>query len=383
LNEPWRYLAVLKGLEAEYRALAWLSIDNAASVTPLIQLWHKAPKPEGGDAAGDSDDQARGDQVELFGRQRGEAVWRRLSRQLLANVRETWPHGRPLALDGEWLEDAEAFETVLDSCRMSGRPPLPVTGLHRTAEYSEVVDRTIRKDGAGAVLRLGRSDFRNDSADDLRHTVDEWLASRELLPGSVDVVLDLRAIQSPFRERDEYFLKSMLRLLPHVEEWRNLAFAGSGMPENARSFGRDDITPFARSEWWVWLALRQRGRDIPRLPVFGDYGVIHPERVEAIGNPKVTVRIPAVLYTSNDDCLMVRGKDLNRGWTIDDVRHLFRRLIDGPDWCDRGYSKGDEWISDVVSGKTETAGGWMSWRRAGSCHHWTYVSRQLASLLDS
>lgn len=379
MSESWQYLSILKGLQAEYGALGWLTPEDAARVTPLIQLWHRTPKSETGDETTDSVDNYGDGQAELFGRQRGELVWRRMSGQLLSKVKASWLPDRPLLLDGEWLDDAEAFETVLANCRMAARRPLPVTGLDRPSDYAAVVARAVATDGAGAVLRLGRNDFRTRPADELRAAIDRWLDSLRLGPAQVDLVLDLRVAELLSRERDEFFLESMLRTLPHIDQWRNLAFAGSGMPANAKAYQRDDITPFARSEWWVWLALRQHAKEFARFPVFGDYGVIHPDRVEAIGNPKIRVRIPAVLYTSHDDCLMIRGKDLNREWTAADVRKLFRRLIDGPDWCQPGFSRGDAWIADVVAGR-EGSGGWMSWKRAGQCHHWAYVSRQLASL---
>jgi hypothetical protein len=383
LSESWQYLSVLKGLEAEYRALGWLSADDSAVVTPLIQLWHKVPKSETGEGAAAANDAPGPSQSELFGRQRGEIVWQRLEKQLLRSINRTWLPDRPILLDGDWLEDAEAFDTVLANCRMAARRPLPVTGLDRPPDYASVVARAVQADAGGVVLRLTRNDFRTRTAGELEAAIDAWAASLGLSPSEVDVVLDLRVVQSLFRERDERFVESMLGTLPHIGDWRNLALVGSGMPANAKSFQRNDITPFARPEWWVWLALRQLANEFARLPIFGDYGVIHPDRVEAIGNPKINVRIPAVMYTSHDDCLMVRGKDLNRGWTVADVGRLFRRLMDGPDWCDRDFSKGDAWIADVESGQTETAGGWMSWKRAGQCHHWTYVSRQLANLLDS
>ena len=379
--EPWKYLSVLKGLQAEYGALVALEPPESATVTALVQLWHRLPKPDANDQTPGSDIDANSEQGELFGMPRGEAVWRRLSGQLLSKVKDKWDPDRPVLLDGEWLEDAVAYETVLDNCRMSGRRPLPVTGLGRAEAYQAVISRAVRADGGGVVLRLGRDDFRGRAPNEVKELINGWLASLGLRPDEVDVVLDLRSIEKLFRERDELFAEAMLRTLPHLHDWRNLALVGSGIPVNAKGFQADDITPFARPEWWLWLALRQRLKVIGRIPVFGDYGVIHPDRVEAIGNTKAYSRIPAILYTSHDDYLMVRGRDLNRGWTTADERRLFQRLLDGPDWCGPTFSKGDEWIADVALGR-DGPGGWMTWKRTGECHHWTYVSRQLANQLD-
>jgi hypothetical protein len=365
----------LKGLQAEYSALASLDPTVAATVTPLIQLWNRGTASDSEDPEG-GDDEPHGaiGQQGMWGEPAGDLVWRRLKRQLLDKVKDRWLTSAPLLLDGGWLETASAFENVVRNCRASGRPVVPVTGIDRADGYQAVVARSIHREGA--VLRLVRSDFEPAGSVRLKAAIDEVLERLGTEPVAVDVVLDLRYIREPYRERDELVAESMLRSIPYLRDWRNLAVAGSGIPPNAGGFNRDDITPRARNEWWLWQELRRRAHVVARVPVFGDYGVIHPEPVEQPTESRRLPRIPAIAYTAGDDFLMVRGIDLNRG-DPQVVRDLFKRFMNVREWCGADFSVGDTWMARAAAGEINL-GNWMSWKRAGESHHLTYVSRQLA-----
>ncbi len=377
MSDTWTYLCILKSLQAEYAALADLDPAAASGLTPLIQLWDRGAASDDADPeADDVEPPDTGGQQLIWGEPSGEVVWRRLKKQLLDRI-TGWPASIPLLLDGGWLEGAAGFENVMANCRAFGQVVLPVTGTVRPDAYQAAVTRFVQP--TGAVLRLGRPDFEVDR-ETLRARVDDLLARLGLQPQAVDVVLDLRVLAQPYRERDEVFAESMLRTLPYLDRWRNLAIAGSGMPANAGGFNRDDITPRNRVEWWVWQELRRRAATIGRVPVFGDYGVIHPERVEQRTESRRLPRIPAITYTTRDDFLMVRGIDLNSG-DPQVVRALFQRFMDVPEWCGPTFSAGDAWIAKAAAGEINL-GNWTSWKRAGENHHLTYISRLLATQLE-
>jgi Beta protein len=366
----------MKGLGAEYRALAKLDRVNAALVTPLIQLWDRGsasddPEPAESAAVWPSEPL----QEAIWARSSGDLVWERLNAQFLTKVRDDWRTGRPLLLDGGWLASAQDFSTVLEACRAGGFGAIPVTGLDRPDAYQNVVSATHQRYGCGAVLRLDRRDF-GESAAELRQRVDEVLARLVASPIAIDLVIDLRYIDRLYWERDTVFAESAMVSLPHLGEWRNFAVAGSGMPPNAAGFPKDDIKPFPRTEWQMWQDLVRRNR-AGRLPVFGDYGVIHPEPVERTTTPKKLPRIPSIRYTTNDQCLMVRGVDLASG-DQSRVRDLFRRLVTGPDWCGDSFSSGDTWVAQAASGDGNL-GQWGTWKEVGQSHHLAYVTRQIAS----
>jgi hypothetical protein len=379
------YISIVKGLQAEYGALVDLDPDTAAYVTPLIQLWARTPKEENSaDEPDDSNDQevaeeAQPGQQPMWDEGVVGIVWGRLNRQLLAKVKRKWPADRPVILDGEWLEDPEAYGTILVNCRTLRRRPLPVTGLTRDDAYQAVVANSVAIDAGGLVLRLGRDDFRSSAIETLTERIDSFLSRFGLQPAEVDVILDLRFVGFLHRERDEVFAESMIRSLPHLKAWRNLALVGSGMPRDGKGFRTNDITPFGRSEWWVWLELRRRiaALGLGRLPIFGDYGVINPEPEVPTGDSRPLSRIPQVRYTAGDDCLMIRGLDL-RETDPAHLQPLFQQLIDGRDWSGASFSKGDAWIARVAAG-SPNPGIWSTWKRNGQSHHWTYVSQQLAT----
>jgi hypothetical protein len=369
LPDRWAYLCIMKGRQAEYTALTELDADASARVTPLIQLW---PGPATEATNGNP-------QQPLWNGGDAGAVWNNLRAQLLAKMKDRWPPVRPVLLDGDWMRDAAAFRDVLDNCRAFGRKPIPVTGLGRTLEYQEVVAAAIAADHEGVVLRLGRDDFPPEQAD-LTRRVELLLARLNVLPREVDLVLDLRHVERQYWERDELLAASMIHSLPRLEEWRNVAVASTGMPPNARGFATNEIEPFPRLEWWIRQRLEELAAQISRRPVHGDYGVIHPDRVEEVAEMKKLPRIPQIRYTTANFCLMVRGKDLNEE-SPEHLAPLFKRLMDREEWCGPAFSEGDRWMADVAAG-SENVGNYMTWKKHSQVHHLTFVSQQLASRFD-
>jgi len=361
MAEKWFYLSTLKGRQAEYGALAELDPETSRRVTPLIQLW-----------PGNTEDD--GSVLQQFWPDEGEdAVSGSLIKQLLEKVKDTWSPDRPVLLDGEWLAGAAAFKGVLAASRAFGRKPLPVTGLGRSDAYQNVIAESIALDHLGCVLRLVRDDFRDDFAQRL----EAFLSRLGLPPSEIDVVLDLGHLERQYLERDEIFAASMIRSLPHLQDWRNLVLVASAAPASARGFQPNGIEPYPRLEWWLWQLLQERADSLDRLPTFGDYGVIHPDRVEESANPRALPRVPQIRYTGESECLVVRGLDLNKH-DADHVPPLFRQLMKRDEWCGHKYSAAERWIADVAQGNQKVGNG-MVWKRVGTVHHWTFVIQQLAN----
>lgn len=383
----WRQLVVMKSLPAEYRALRSLRPDVARAVTPLIQLWDRKPTAsvEEGEQEPDEADPAS---AGFFGQQPiwedGEAhpVWKRLRNGLFTKSRGSWSKDQAILLDGEWLDDPAAFPTIVANCRAADMIVVPVTGLDRSAAYGEaIVASTSGRDGL--VVRLRPTDFLG-GATNLRERLNRLLAPTKLGPTGADLVLDLGCLEDAFLERDELNAESMVRALPYLDDWRNLAIVGSGIPREVTEsrFKRDEITPFRRLEWLLWKELLARRDHIGRLPAYGDHGVIHPDRVEPIGEPKSLPRIPKIIYATRDELLMIRGHDLRSAGDDGQLRTLLDLLKDNGAWAGPAFSDGDAWF-DRAARSIDTPGDWGTWKWAGQVHLLTHTSQQLASLLDS
>lgn len=378
--KKWRYLTIIKGLPAEYGALTDLDADIA--VTPLVQLGGRQPALDH-DEDDDDDDELSLPAFDSPGQgtwltNKGQEHWLRLYRLLLARKDKRWPDDRPVLVDGGWLDDAETFQAVLDNARAFGRRLLPVTGLGRTGAYQEVASSAARQDGLGLVVRVSRKDLELGPTI-LGEQITALLRDLGQSSKTADLVIDLGEVPALFKERDEMTVEALLRSWPDFDDWRNVAVVATNMPRNGRGYPQGDIVPFARSEWWLNQQLLSRSSQLARVPAFGDYGVLHPDPLEKIDNPKALPRIPWILYSLNGKCLSIRARDLSRNGTVDDLRRLLVQLRDDGDWCGEEFSTGDAWIGGIIAG-SKKAGNWYRWRRVGLAHHWTYVSRQLTNL---
>lgn len=387
MTSTWRHLVVMKSLPAEYRALRSLRPEIANGVTPLIQLWDRTPTP--GVEEGEPDqDEVEAPEFGLFDQQsmwedgQAQPVWKRLRNGLFTKTRGNWDKGQAILLDGEWLDDPEAVTTVIANCRAAGMLVVPVTGLSRTAAYEQAIVTSSSDDRGGLVVRLRPADFVAGPVA-LRERLDTLLEPMQLRPGGVDVVLDLGCLDDALLERDELNAESMIRGLPYQGDWRNLAIVGSGTPKEVTEsrFKRDEVTPYRRLEWLMWLELIARRTHLGRLPVYGDYGVIHPDRVEPIGEPKSLPRIPKIPYASGDEMLMVRGHDLRSG-EDGQLRVLLDLLKENGAWPGPDFSEGDAWFDRAARG-VATSGDWGTWKWAGQVHLLTHTSQQLANLSES
>ncbi len=345
-RQPWAYLSILKGRQAEYDALRQLDHETRRSVTALIAL--------------------------RDGKKQGDALAALV--KLLDDLRITFDLQGPILLDGQWLEQPASFGAILEGTRGIGWIAVPATTLDRPASYQAVVREATQRDKAGLAIRVSRSDFAGLATDVERRFV-EFLSSFDARPEDVDIVLDLRDVVFEHLAADELAVVGMLAKLPRPTEWRHVALAASGMPAYMTNFPRNDIEPTPRVEWWLWQGIYERRDRLPRLPVFGDYAIAHPDPVEDVDGAFLP-QTAQLRYTTADAWLMVRGYDIKKEGS-EHFPPLLRSLMEHGDYCGPDYSAGDQWVADVVSGKANP-GQAVIWRRAGTAHHLTFVTRQLA-----
>jgi hypothetical protein len=357
----------MKGRDAEYEALTELDGAAMAAVTALVQLWP-------GSAVG-----AAREQPSMWPAEEADEVFRRLQAGLLKPLADRDNGVRELLLDGEWM-DPESFGEVVERCCSLGLRPVPVTGLRRDGRYQAITANAIDRCGTGAVLRLGRDDFLATQTA-LAERIDAFLEVVRLTPASVDIVLDLRWIARETWEADAIWARSAVLALPHVGEWRNVATAATGTPANAAGLPQKAIETRPRIEWWLWKTLgEERGR-LPRLPVFGDYGAVHPDRVEEGINPKFGKRIPLLRYATGEEELLLRGTDLDKepSHLPELLKDLIAERTASPEGFDASFSAGDAWIANTDE-RIAHPGNRAIWKFVGQNRHIAFVSWQLANL---
>lgn len=248
LNQPWSYLAMLKGRQAEYDALRELAPRTRDLVTPLILL-----RELGG----------IGTVADLSG--------------ALDGLRRGWGQQGPIAIDGQWLEDPDTFRLAIEAARAKGWTTIPSARLTDPPGYLEVVRQASA--ATGAVLRVTRSDFADGMVGKRLGTVMEVIG----VPADrTDLVLDLRGVEHMHVGADEVAAMSMVSLVPTPNAWRHLVLASSSIPPDFRNFPNDQVSRVPRTEAWLYQALYDRRRTLPRLPVYGDYVVGNPDPVEEV-----------------------------------------------------------------------------------------------------
>lgn len=342
LSEPWTYLALLKGRQAEYEALRELAPKVRRQVTPLLLLRELG----------------------------GESTVRELS-VALTRLRLDWGDQGPLILDGEWLADARTFRLAMEAARAKQWITVPAARLSDPAPYLEVVRQTAT--ATGAALRVHRSDFAGGSVGE---RLGDTMEALGITPECTDLILDFRGIEWPHLGADELAAESMVSLIPHPERWRHFAFASSSIPPDFRGFARNEVTRVPRAEAWLYESLLERRRALPRVPTYGDYVVANPDPVEEV-RADYLPQTALMRYSTPGDWLIARGYDINKEGS-GHFPPLLRRLMAEPGFRDSTFSAGDRWISDAAAG-SGSAGNATIWRRAASSHHMTMITQQIAT----
>jgi hypothetical protein len=132
-----------------------------------------------------------------------------------------------------------------------------------------------------------------------------------------------------------------------------------------------------RIEYRIWSDLV--ARRLKRTPVFGDYGVVHPELTYI--DPKMVNASAAIKYTLSDRWLIVRGRSLRQspeGFT--QFYGLSRSLAKMKEFMGSDYSWGDEEIQKRAERKG-TTGNLTTWVAVATNHHVTFVANQVAAIL--
>ncbi|QNB45879.1 hypothetical protein BR63_05835 [Thermanaerosceptrum fracticalcis] len=354
------YVPVLKWKRGEQIALKQLDASSRESLTPLIEL---VPVPY--DYVNERPAKSIDDHLNGIGEE-------------LLNA---WGEKRPVFIDPYWIDQSERmsnglhpFYFILEDIRRNKMKAIPVTGTSRDKDYQQEVIKAHKKDGLGVCLRLEDEDFL-----DVKGAIIDLIKLLKVTPAETDIIIDLRSISTNDDSKNAIFALTLLKDLPSIMDWRTLTICASAFPETLSEIPANSIGIIPRSEWGVWKILKGKEHLFKRMPTFGDYAIAHPEYVDI--DPRIMRMSGNIRYTTENSWLVVKGVQVKKN-TWDQMHGLSAQLVNHPSFCGKGFSWGDEYVfncsnRDCSSGNAET------WRRVGTNHHLTYVTKQISNFFSS
>jgi hypothetical protein len=345
----WHYMPVLKVKLGEKAALTKIAPVLRARILPLVEVVVRKPEKS---VDGHLDTAFAG---------LPEAL--RPYERCLLDAREIAPDG------------ASAAEAVFSRAAQAGLNFTAVTGLSRSADVAPA----LANKGNGVALRLTREEF---EAGGLGGRIGVFLDVHHLDAASIDLVVDLGAVDSLIPEGVANLAEEFLAAIPDHAAWRTFTLMGCAFPYSMRIVERNGHTIVERAEWKAWRdALHARRHEIARLPAFGDCGIQHPAGVEGF-DPKTMPTSAAVRYTLDEDWLLIKGQSTRSTPPSQQFPRLARRLVSGDlsaHFAGCAHCAGCAGVSDASHG-APALGSLQVWRRLGTIHHITTAVQALAGL---
>jgi hypothetical protein len=353
------YVPVLKGKEGEYSALEMLTADTRPWLMPLIEIPDVPYDYANERAAKSLDDHVSG---------------------IAERLRKCWRDG-PLYIDFPWIEKEErlsdgrvALEAVLSDCANRGVEAAPVLSRTSSADYVSAAGRYSATTHIGACVRLCVADFEEDI--DLDGEVGRLLAGFGGNIAQLDLVLDLEDLGRDVG-RAVLVARSLFSMIPRKDEWRRVVLVAASFPEDLSDVDASTITTLPRREWELWKILQKRPSNLPRRDlIFGDYAIAHPVTKEL--DPRTMQMSASIRYTTPNDWLVVKGRNV-RQYGFDQYFDLCKALVKRAEFSGSDVSWGDRYITDCAAGITGP-GNATTWRKVGTNHHLTLVTREVANL---
>lgn len=349
---PSHYVPVLKVKRGEKGALQRISPVLRPQTTPLLEIveWRRREKPS------------------LSGHL--DTAFKDLAKSLhgyppcFLDARELAPHGQVAALE------------VFSRAAGAGIPFIPVTGISDRADVSAALSSRER----GLAIRLTRSEF---EAGELSSNLHGFMARHDIGFEDTDLILDLGPVEDMVPEGVARLATQFLGDVRRPESWRNLIVSASAFPKSMGVVERHSNAVVERAEWLAWKHLRDGGR-LERVPTYSDCAIQHPAGVE--GFDPVRMQVSAtVRYALSDSWLLIKGESTKKSRPSVQFPWLAKQLAYGHL---RHRFRGDAHCEGCASIKAAADGrpGLGSaevWRRIGTVHHITEVTRSLRSLPGS
>ena len=330
------YRPILRPRRGELAALSHLAADDAARVTPILEL---------------------------------EA-----DTGIVPLIRQLPPHTGAIAVDFGELPDPDDPLTsppldLAEELSELGVAMLPVLRPYESRRRLAAHGLAARMHLRRAVLRLQPHVDAGNPAE-ANAVTERLLHSAGLEPEEVDLLIDLAETACvAHAEHVEEQARRVLRWARGMP-WRSVSVASGAMPPNLDELPTDRPAPVGRLDARLWARLGEPGVG------YADYGVTSPVRRRGVQRHR---QLPTLRYTTEHDWWIYRWS--RRGGRSDDRCHdLCRTLVTSPHWPAAGarFSWGDAEIARrarTAPGAGSTAS-WMSW---STSHHIAYVLGTLTS----
>ena len=346
---PSHYVPVLKVKRGEKSALQLIDFGLRKHITPLLEIVEWRKRKKGSTLASHLDTAFKGLAKSL-----------RMYSRCFLDARELAPLG------------PSAAQQVFTRAAAAGIPFIPVTGINR-ADATAALRHTER----GLAIRLTRDEF---EAGNLSSSLIAFMTRHDIGPGDTDLILDLGPVENMVTEGVARFATQFLGDVPDPNRWRTLTLSASAFPKSMGVVDRHSHAVVDRTEWLAWQRLRDRGQ-LVRVPTFGDCAIQHPSGVEGF-DPRMMQVSAAVRYALADSWLLIKGESTKAKPAKEQFPVLAKRLTYAHL---QGHFRGENHCEGCASIKRAAdgqprLGSAEVWRRIGTIHHITEVTRTLRSL---
>jgi hypothetical protein len=348
-----QYVPILKGKEGEFMALQRLSPEVRAGLTPFIDVQQREKAPQ----------------------------W--IAKKLL----KSWGVMRPIFLDFRYLSPSP--ETLLDShpivemAQLARDQELRVIialGHERSDEYVAAVRRAREICSCQVCVRLTPESM-SDLAF-LRDGIPKLLEQAGAVQQFAHLLLDFGFVEPHEVNAKAALAVRALTTVKNLHAYSSVILVATGFPFNLMGIPMDHVID--RTEVALWDRVRDAG--VPRVPIFGDYGIAHPE-VDNTMDPRKMNPSPSVRYTAEGKWVIIKrrskkrkskptkGKVATRKRDYTPFLQVCRDLMGQDVYCGREFSRGDEEIFRIARGtkKEPGPGSPTVWRRIGTNHHLSFV----------
>lgn len=275
-------------------------------------------------------------------------------------------------------DGSHPIEWVVREAHNRGWPLAPtIWSGQKTADRAASIDIAAEV-GTSICFRLPPDEWVAIGSPEGDAQLNNLLQQTGLQPDQIHIILDLTDNLGSEPTITALALRAALLLMPHAREWRSLVVAGTGMPRGTAEVGRNSTAEIPRGEWAVWRQLRETSGI--RVPTFGDYLVQHPDPFSDY-DPRFMDTAAQLRYTTATAWFVARGAGM-KIHGASQIYLLADQVAAHPQFSDRGFSWGDNWIADCADRACDP-GTQGIWRQVTTNHHLTYVARQIANLVGS
>lgn len=243
----------------------------------------------------------------------------------------------------------------------------PVVKVQLPGSYGEAICKAVQSTQA-MCLRICVKDFEGDA---IIGRIEAVLSKVNLSPSSVHLLMDLQSVNE---ESTTYLV--LYERLPYLSAWNTVTVtAGSFPPDLSHLEVGEHLVP--RVEWQLWKGIAG-SRRTSRIPLFGDYAILHPFVRPNFPGMNISA---SIRYTTDDYWVIMRGEGLrNKGGAgYDQYPANAELLMQRQEYCGAEFSYGDRYIFERPL-KRKNPGTPTTWIAAGVNHHLTFVVRQMAML---